>query len=325
MFVVGRDRCARRIVAVIGPVGAGREAHGIDAKEIKRGFDVGRVFLWRAGQLHRRGFAILQQDEGPERGAKGKGGGGFADVIAVLRGLLHGLAHVAEKAAGEHVGAFGHAGDIGAVDIGGGFVHPFQRLERVRAEGVVAGCKRVAGAGGLGMGAKPGAVAGGRCLAGGDGLVRRHCQRRRDRSQTITVARERIPERAVFEREKARQGRQSAQVHVRGRHGMRPRLVSQGADIAGERHRGLHPAQTGAVGQGVLDPCRPGFIGTRRARVVVKKDQRVGMVAAIAGWLRHVFAQAGHDDVDARGKCLGLHGAQFFGQTIDIRVTKRIG
>ncbi len=43
VVVVGCDGRAGCVVAVVGPVGAGRQAHGIDAQEIERGFDIGGV------------------------------------------------------------------------------------------------------------------------------------------------------------------------------------------------------------------------------------------------------------------------------------------
>ena len=166
------------------------------------------------------------------------------------------------------------------------------------AKGEITFCERITRTCRFRVIAKPGAIAARRSLPGCNRLIRCHRKRGRDSSQPIAVAGKRIKQRAIFQRDEARKGRQSAQVHICGGHRMRTRIIAQRADIAGERDSCLHPAQTGALGQGVLDPVCPLFAVSWCAWMIIQKDQRMRMLAAVLRGQRHAFAQPRHDHID---------------------------
>ena len=133
-LIVGRvDGFAAHVVAVPAPIGAARNADGVDAQPIAGGFDQVGGVLWIQLGLLRIRVPVLQQHKRPKRAALRHGGRGFAHVMPVLGAVLQGFAHVAKLGAGEHVCAFGHAGDVGFVDIGGWGVNALEVFERVGA------------------------------------------------------------------------------------------------------------------------------------------------------------------------------------------------
>jgi len=110
----------------------------------------------------------LEKGEGAQGPALGRGGWGLANVMAVSGTFLERFSYIAEIGAGEHVGAFRDAGDVRLVDIGGGSVDSFQRLERVGAVDEVAGFIRggVEGVFGKAVAGFPGKAKGGFGLVG---------------------------------------------------------------------------------------------------------------------------------------------------------------
>ena len=120
------DLGACGVMAVPRPVGAFRNTDGVDAKEIAGGLDIGGVPLRVCGaRAIWVGGAVLQQHKGPKRAALRDGGRGLAGVVAAFGVILQRFAHVAELRAREHICAFRYAGDVGAVDVGGGLVYAF--------------------------------------------------------------------------------------------------------------------------------------------------------------------------------------------------------
>ena len=101
---------------------------------------------------------------------------------------------------------------------------------------------------------------------------------------------------------------------------MRARVMAKGPQIIRDDHRRFRREQAGAMERGIKDPIGPRFCLCRRTRMLVEKDDSVGVALDRGRWRLHRLLQIGHNHVDARGQCFGLPCAQVIGKARDIGV-----